>query len=434
MTHDFSDLAAAVLGVGESFLVRAGPGNQQAAVLAHELVHHEPRHLQQPVRGLPAVEHGLAVAARQHDVDVRPLGILEGLLPIAKAAALHFPSRAVARVGRETQITRIARATVERQDGLGQSGRADVFGLRILREGREDVIAQLAGVLERLLVAAVAPVVDQAEERVLLVVQDPVAVVLPALGLRLHVSQVAVGVAGLHQLVDESGRAPADFRVARVGCKHAARVDDLAHADVPRALCRGTLPKGVQKRPFEIQHHVVLVDQVLDASPDLARQLRPREPHRLQRVDDFRLDGARAAGPRREQCDTPTRSDGCRLHDCLPPMVVVTSPFEQTDDERPIAHEYPLEDRRVAALRDGQIPGRRRSWGHRPSLCGKRPSDARQPGCPRSGLSPGRRARSPGPDRRAPSEQTLRGGAARDRSSTRTRPAPARRASWPDSA
>lgn len=59
----------------------------------------------------------------------------------------------------------------------------------------------------------------------------------------------------------------------------------------------GALSERIEKVVFEVNHHEVLVDQVVDTPPDLARQLGLRQPHRLQLIDDLRLKGLSVPNP-----------------------------------------------------------------------------------------------------------------------------------------
>ena len=131
----------------------------------------------------------------------------------------------------------------------------------------------------------------QSEDDVFQFVQGPIAADLPPVRLDGHVSEIAVGIACFHQFGHQMVNPLGHLWIAGVGGKAAAGGDDLTHADIaPRLGCgkRRALAEGVEELLLQVDDHEILVDQVIDASSDLARQLALIECDRLQSITDFR--------------------------------------------------------------------------------------------------------------------------------------------------
>ena len=116
---------------------------------------------------------------------------------------------------------------------------------------------------------------DERQVDVFLLVQDPVDVVLPVLRFNLPEPQVPVGVTRLHQLVDDVLVARRHLGVSRVLREKAAGIKHLANPVVdalpPAAL--GAVAKVVEPLSVQVDHHVVPLDQVLDAPINLPSEL-----------------------------------------------------------------------------------------------------------------------------------------------------------------
>ena len=207
----------------------ARAGDQHSAfALLEQLIAHEAAHAQQAFLAGEAVQFGLGIAARQHDIDVAG-GPAEILLPGPQRGQPDLAGVvAVRHIGGEVEITPIARHAVQFQHPFRQAGGADLAGVvaGILRRGKrlEDVVTHDPRVGQRLRIARRAKVPHQRQVDVFLLVKDPVDVVLPVVRLDVPESEVAVGVAGLHQFVDDVLCACRHFRVAGVGGQQAAGI------------------------------------------------------------------------------------------------------------------------------------------------------------------------------------------------------------------
>ena len=292
----FADGPASVLVVGELFAVGARAGDEHAALaLLEQLVAHELAHVQEILLTGEAVQFGLGVAACEHDVHVAR-GAAEILLPRPERRELDLAVVIPVRhVGGEVEVPLVTRHAVQFQHPFRQARRADVARVvaRILRRGKrlEDVVAHDLRVGQRLGIARAAIVPHERQVDVLLLVQNPVDVVLPILRLDVPEPEVPVGVAGLHQFVDDVLRARGDFRVTRVGGEQAAGVEHLANAviDVLLVAAVRAVAKVIEPLAVQIDHHVVLVNQILDAAIDFSAEFLLVECHAAEFVRHPRL-------------------------------------------------------------------------------------------------------------------------------------------------
>jgi len=153
---------------------------------------------------------------------------------------------------------------------------------------------------QRLGIARAAVVPHQRQADVFLLVENPVDVVLPIARLHVPEAEIAIGVAGLHQLVDDVLGARRDFRVTGVGGQQAAGIEHLADAviDVAPAAAVRAVAEVVEPLAVQIDRQVVPVSQVLDAAVDFPAEFPPVEGHAAEFVRHSRRDdvqGGRAS-------------------------------------------------------------------------------------------------------------------------------------------
>ena len=168
-----------------------------------------------------------------------------------------------------------------------------MFPLIVRGERPHDVVGHDSRVRQGLGIPRRAIVPHQRQIEVLLLVEDPVDNVLIVVRLDLPEPQVSVRIAGSPHLIHDVLRSLGNFRVAGVLGKQAAGVQDLADPVVHIACISPgrAVPELVQPVPVQVEHHVVPVDQVHDASVDFAaRHLLVSEPCRDQLVPDERFD------------------------------------------------------------------------------------------------------------------------------------------------
>ena len=237
-----------------------------------------------------AIQLRLGIAACEHDVDVAR-GVTEILLPGSQGGKLDFAAVISMRhVGGEVEVTLVARHAVEFQHPLRQARRADFprVKARILGSGKrlEDVVSHDFRVGQRFGIARAAIVAHQRQIDVFLLVENPIDVILPILRLDVPEPEVPVGVAGFHQFVDDVLRSGRDFRVTRVGSEEAPGVEHLANPVIdilPVAPVRA-VAKVIEPLVVQIDDHVVLVNQVPDATIDFSAELLLVECHAAELV------------------------------------------------------------------------------------------------------------------------------------------------------
>ena len=236
----FGGPEAAILAVREMFIVARRPDYQQVAVTLGQFAQDEAGGVQGSLAGFPSVEQSLGVASGEVDVNVAGIAIPDGrFLPVAKTRKLRLDMAvAVTDAGGVVQIAFLAGGVVEFHEGGGQACGADPIRLWAPRKGRHRVIGQFACLPERVGVAAEAGMFQQSEHDVFLVVQGPIAVVLPPVRLDGHVSEIAIRVARFHQFGHQMVSPPGHLWVAGVGGEAAAGGDDLAHADIAMPCLR----------------------------------------------------------------------------------------------------------------------------------------------------------------------------------------------------
>ena len=178
-------------------------------------------------------------------------------------------------------------------------------------EHPHDVVGHDSRVRQGLGIPRRAIVPHQRQIEVFLLVENPVDNVLIVVRLDVPKPQVSVRIAGSPQLIHNVLRSLGNFRVAGILGKQAARVQDLADAVVHIACITpgSAVPELVQPVPVQVENHVVLVNQVHDASVDFAaRHFLLSEPCRDQLVPDKRFDDIpfarrQCACPSNEHCD-----------------------------------------------------------------------------------------------------------------------------------
>ena len=107
---------------------------------------------------------------------------------------------------RELEVFLVSGGAVKQEEGFREPGRTNLFGLRIPAEGPHHVVGKLLGSLDRSRVAHGQPVMRQPEQQILLLVQSPIAMVLPPPGFGLERPDIAVGVSRFEDALDEMGR------------------------------------------------------------------------------------------------------------------------------------------------------------------------------------------------------------------------------------